>query len=56
MRLLEAKHGLHARLYEQGEMGRGTKTPVSPQDVTGGPRRMERNHRGEIMGAQGGCQ
>jgi hypothetical protein len=55
MLLMDAEDGMHTRLHEQGQMGVGTKTSVGHQDVTGAQFRMELDHFGEIMGAQGGC-
>jgi hypothetical protein len=37
-------------------MGIGTKAPVGYQDITGAQVRMESDHPGEIMSAQGGRQ
>jgi hypothetical protein len=53
--LMDAEHGMHARLHEQGEMGIGTKAAVGHQDITGAQVRMALDDLGEIMGAQGGC-
>lgn len=50
-----AEYGVHARLHQQGKMRLGTKAPVGDQDITGAQLRMESDHFGEIMGAQGGC-
>ena len=55
----EAAHGTvtrHFRLHQQGKMRLGTKAPVGAQDSTGAQLRMESDHCGEIMGAQGGCE
>jgi hypothetical protein len=52
---MDAEHGMHARLHEQGEMGIGTKAAVGHQDITGAQVRMALDDLGEIMGAQGGC-
>ena len=52
--LMHAEDGLHTCLYQQGQMGIGTKAAVGHQDITGAQVWMELNHLGEIMGAQGG--
>jgi hypothetical protein len=51
--LVHAEDGMHTRLHQQGKMGIGTKAPVGHQDITGAQLRMESDHFGEIMGAQG---
>jgi hypothetical protein len=51
---MHAEDGVHARLPPQGKMRLGTKAPIGHQDITGGQLRMESDHCGEIMGAQGG--
>ena len=53
--LMYAEDGVHARLHQQGQMRIGTKAPVGYKDITGAQLRMEADHFGEIMGAQGGC-
>jgi hypothetical protein len=53
---MHPEHGMHACLHEQRQMGRGTKAPVSSEDVTRAPLWREPADLGEIMGAQGGCQ
>ena len=54
--LMHAEDGMHACLYQQGQMRLGTKASVGHQDITGAQVRMESDHLGEIMGAQRGRQ
>ena len=54
--LMHPKHGMHACLYEQRQMGIGTKAPVSYEDVTRAQFWMQPDDLGEIMRAQGSCQ
>ena len=54
--LMHAEDGMHACLDKQGEMRIGTQAPVRHQDITGAQVRMESDHLGEIMRAQGGRQ
>ena len=54
--LMHAEDGMHACLYQQGKMSIGTKAPVGHQDIAGAQVRMESDHLGKIMGAQGGRQ
>ena len=54
--LMHAADGVHARLHQQGKMRIGTQAPIGHQDIPGAQLRMESDHLGEIMGAQGGGQ
>jgi hypothetical protein len=54
--LMHAEDGMHTCLHQQGQMGIGTKASVGHQDITGAQVRMESDHLGKIMGAQGGRQ
>lgn len=54
--LMEAEHGMYARLHEQREMRIGAKAPVCHQDIARAQVWMQCYHLGELMGAQGGRQ
>ena len=54
--LRHAEDGMHTCRHQQGQMGIGTKASVGHQDIAGAQVRMESDHLGKIMGAQGGRQ
>jgi hypothetical protein len=51
--LMHAKDGMHATLYQESDMDRGTEAPIAHEHVGGMQCRMQVNDVGHIMGAQG---
>jgi hypothetical protein len=49
----DAPHGVHARLDEEGQRGRGTQAPVGHEHIVWLSARMDRLHPGKIMGQEG---
>ncbi len=48
-----AQDGVHTSLHQEGQMRRGTQTPIGDEHVSRVSGRVDRLHPGEIVGEQG---